>query len=214
MMIAGVSSPWEDTYEKYRQVPVYEALWKKLRSFLESIHGKSVLDYGCGDGGYSILMHDMNFNVVGVDISSNAIEIAKNSCGAGDLTFYVADSVPETFSRNSFDIVVMLNVLHCLSNVKRAKLLEQVRRVLKDQGYFFASMLSVSDESYPRNEWIEVEPNTFDDGLGRLFHFFTLEEVVREFEGLKILEMDMLENIHPEVGRKSSLHIIAGQNKK
>ena len=212
MKIINTSSPWENEYKQSQQAPIYEQLWEKLQNFLKTVHGKSVLDYGCGDGNYSILMHNMGFNVIGMDISVNAIEIAKNSCSAGNLTFYSADSVPENFLKNSFDIVVMLNVLHCLSNKKRAKVFEQARRVLKNNGLFFASVLSTDDESYPRNEWTEVEPNTFDDGSGKLFHFFTPEEITKELEGLNILQMDILENVHPDVGKKSSLHIIVGQN--
>ncbi len=214
MKIINTSTPWENEYKQPRQAPIYKQLWKILQDFLKNSHGKSILDYGCGDGNYSILMHNMGFKVTGIDVSSNAIDIAEKSCNAESLTFYVADSVPERFPKNSFDTVIMLNVLHCLSNLKRAELLEQVRRVLKNRGCFFASVLSINDESYPRNEWTEVEPSTFDDGSGKLFHFFTLEEITNEFEFLDRLQMDILENVHPEIGKKSSLHIIAGQNEK
>ena len=96
----------------------------------------------------------------------------------------------------------------------RAELIGQIRRVLKNNGDFFASVLSVDDESYPRSRWAEVEPGTFDDGSGKLFHFFTREEIIEEIDVLTVLDMDMLENVHPEAGRKSSLHIIAGKNGK
>ncbi|MCG8550076.1 MAG: class I SAM-dependent methyltransferase [Desulfobacterales bacterium] len=214
MKIINTSTPWENEYKQSRQAPIYEQLWKILQEFLKNSHGKSILDYGCGDGNYSILMHNMGFKVIGIDVSSNAIEIAENSCSTENLTFHIADSVPEKFPENSFDIVIMLNVLHCLSNWKRAELLGQTRRVLKNKGHFFASVLSTNDESYPRHEWTEVEPSTFDDGSGKLFHFFSLEEITNEFEFLNISHMDILENVHPEVGKKSALHIIAGQNEK
>jgi 2-polyprenyl-3-methyl-5-hydroxy-6-metoxy-1,4-benzoquinol methylase len=213
-MITQTSNPWENEYLKDQQSPIYEPLWKKLQFFLKRVHGKSVLDYGCGDGNYSILMQNLGFNVVGIDVSSNAIEIAQNSINSEKISFCTANSIPESLPNNSFDIVVMLNVLHCLSNGDRPKLLEKVRGVLKDRGYLFASVLSTEDESYPRNEWREVEPGTFDDGSGKLFHFFTLDEVTNELKGLNIIQTEILENIHPDVGRKSSLYIIVGQNEK
>jgi 2-polyprenyl-3-methyl-5-hydroxy-6-metoxy-1,4-benzoquinol methylase len=185
-----------------------------LQNFLKDVHGKSVLDYGCGDGNYSKLIHSLGFNVTGIDVSSNAIGIAKSSCNEGGVSFYIADSVPESFPQNSFDVIVMLNILHCVPKGKRRKLLEQIRRVLRNQGHFFTSVLSINDESYPRDKWTEVEPNIFEDDSGKLFHFFTLEEITNELEGLNILHTRILENVHPEIGKKSSLHIIAGQNKK
>ncbi len=96
----------------------------------------------------------------------------------------------------------MLNVLHCLSNLKRAELLGQARRVLKTEVVFFASVLSINDESYPRNEWTEVEPSTFDDGSGKLFHFFTLEEITNEFEFLIGYKWIYWKNVHPENWKK------------
>lgn len=209
-MITKTQSPWDKDYKENQQAPIYEPLWKKLEYFLNNIHGKSLLDYGCGDGNYSILMEKLGFNVIGIDFSSSAIEIAKNSCGSDKLTFYSADKIPDNIQKNSFDVVVMLNVLHCLSNPVRQKLLEQVRDVLKDKGYFFASVLSTDDESYPRTEWTEVEPGTFNDGSGKLFHFFTLDEIIKELDNINVLQTDRLENIHPDAGRKSSLHIIFG----
>ncbi len=66
----------------------------------------------------------------------------------------------------------MLNSFHCLTYDERSNILIQVKRVLKRNGYLFASALALEDESYPRHEWKEIEENTFDDGTGRKFHFF------------------------------------------
>ena len=63
-----------------------------------------------------MLIHQMGFDVTGIDVSSNAVEIAKATCRSDGLRFYAADSVPESFPENTFDIVVMLNILHCVSN--------------------------------------------------------------------------------------------------
>jgi 2-polyprenyl-3-methyl-5-hydroxy-6-metoxy-1,4-benzoquinol methylase len=213
-MLTQTSNPWENEYKENQQSLVYEPLWKKLQFFLKSVHGKSILDYGCGDGNYSILIENMGFKVIGIDISSNAIQIAKKSINSENIFFYTAHSIPESIHQNSFDVVVMLNVLHCLSNGDRPKLLEKTRRVLKDKGYLFASVLTTEDESYPRSEWREIESGTFDDGSGKLFHFFTLDEIIDELKGLNIIQTEILENVHPAVGRKSSLHIIVGQNEK
>jgi SAM-dependent methyltransferase len=206
-------NPWDNEYQKSEQAPIYKPLWNSLERFLKSIHGDSVLDYGCGDGNYSNLIYKLGFNVTGIDVSSNAIKIANNAKCSGKLSFLTASSIPENIHDNSFDVVVMLNVLHCLSNKDRYNLLQQTKCVLKNNGYLFASLLSTNDESYPRHEWEEVENGTFDDGSGKLFHFFNLDDITCEFRDLSIIRTELLENIHPDVGRKSSLHIVVCQMK-
>jgi len=79
---------------------------------------------------------------------------------------------------------------------------------LKQGGVLFASVLDEEDESYPRNEWKEIEPNTFDDGTGRVFHFYSRDELDEEFKGFSITECTTLQNIHPEVGRRSALFVL------
>lgn len=207
-------SPWEDEYQGSEQAPIYEPLWKILEQFLEKHPCKSILDYGCGDGNYSVLMQKPGCHVLGIDVSAKAIEIARNSCSSENVSFLTENTIPESLPDNSFDGVVLLNLLHCLSNNERPLLLQKIKRVLKNNGYLFASLLSKNDESYPRHEWEEVETGTFDDGAGKLFHFFDLEEIAREFNGIKIIQTEVLENIHPDLGRKSSLHVVAGQIEK
>jgi len=214
-MAIQISNPWDSEYLQNKQSPIYVPLWEKLKKFLKNHQqNKSILDYGCGDGNYSILIKDLGFNVMGIDISSNAIEIAKKSTITQNILFKTANSIPDSIYNDSFDAIVMLNVLHCISNKDRVKLLKKARKVLKDKGYLFASILSVRDESLPRNEWFEVESNTFNDGTDKLFHFFTLDEIKKELEGFNILETEILENIHPDIGKKSSLYIIIAQNEK
>jgi hypothetical protein len=62
-----------------------------------------------------------------------------------------------------------------------------------------------------RQEWKEIEANTFDDGTGKKFHFFLFNELVDELKGLRILESRVLQNIHPDIGRKSVLFVVTAK---
>lgn len=205
------ASPWENDYKSNQMSPVYEPLWQMLELFLNEISPKKVLDYGCGDGNYAFLMGKRGVNVVGIDIASNAIEkakIFKEKYQDEHCSFICDDSIPEDLPSDSFDAVILLNAYHCLNHKERALIMNQIKGVLKKNGYLFLSVLSLEDESYPRGDWNEIEENTFDDGNGRVFHFFSWNELVNELEGFEILDKEMLENIHPEVGRKSSLFVL------
>jgi 2-polyprenyl-3-methyl-5-hydroxy-6-metoxy-1,4-benzoquinol methylase len=76
-MVLSIVDPWDKDYEGAQLNPIYEALWKMLRTFLQSIPVKPVLDFGCGDGNYSFLLKEMGFQVTGIDVSARAIEKAK-----------------------------------------------------------------------------------------------------------------------------------------
>jgi|GEM_PF-4913768 len=201
---------WDKDYENTDLSPVYDPLWEMLQSFLERVPAGRVLDFGCGDGPYACLIADQGFKVAGIDISNVAINKAA-SRGCRHCSFVRHDSIPHDWQEDSFDLVVMLNSLHCLDDNQRQKLFGQVRRVLKPHGHFFASALSLADESYPRHEWQNLNPGTFVDEAGRLFHFFSVQELEGELSWLDIQEIKVLENIHPQCGRKSSLFVVMAQ---
>lgn len=215
-MTSTVSNPWDNDYKGGQPSPVYEPLWHMLQKFLQSAPVESVLDFGCGDGNYSFLMKEQGLHVTGIDISARAIEkaAAHQTCPCGEkIGFIRHDAIPADFPDKSFDAVVMLNSLHCLTGKERSAVVIQAKRVLKRDGYLFASVLALADESYPRQEWKEIETNTFDDGTGKIFHFFSSAELADELQGLSIVKKETLQNIHPEIGRKSALFVVTAQNK-
>lgn len=216
-MTVNTSNPWDNDYTNNQLKPVYEPLYEMLQSFLQSFSIQTVLDFGCGDGNYSFLIGRNGIDVSGIDISTNAIKMAtrhKERCGDKTCKFICCNSIPDRLPENSFDAVIMLNSYHCLNDRERTNIRGQINRVLKKGGYLFASVLSLDDESYPRECWREMEPNTFDDGKGRVFHFFSSEELLAELEGFKILNNSVLQNIHPDIGKKSALYVITAKSSK
>jgi len=213
-MNSNILSPWDNEYKGNQINPIYEPLWNMLQIFLQNISIKTVIDYGCGDGIYSFLMGESGLNVIGIDISERAIEKAishKENYQDEKCRFICNNSIPDNLTNESFDAVIMLNSYHCLTYNERSILLIQIKRILKKDGYIFASILSIDDESYPRKDWNEIEENTFEDGKGKMFHFFTFDELSNELNGFEILDNKMLQNVHPEIGRKSALFVITAK---
>jgi SAM-dependent methyltransferase len=210
-MISKISNPWESDYKGNQLTSVYESLWDMLQTFIQMLPIKTVLDFGCGDGAYSFLMGEKGLDVTGVDISATAIKRAvahKNDCKDEKCRFITHHSIPDNLPNDSFDAVVMLNSYHCLTGSERQGIISQARRVLKPEGFLFISVLALEDESYPRQDWIEIESNTFEDTIGKKFHFFSFEELKVELKDFEIQENNILQNIHPAVGRKSALLIV------
>ena len=107
----------------------------------------------------------------------------------------------------------MLNTYHCLPSSQREIIINAVGRVLTQQGLLILSALTLEDESYPRNKWIEISSNTYNDRTGKLFHFFSKDELIAELHSFKITSIEKLENIVPSVGKKSSLYVVFAMKK-
>jgi ubiquinone/menaquinone biosynthesis C-methylase UbiE len=70
-----------------------------------------ILDAGCGTGSYSIELASMGYNVTGVDLSDELINVAIINNTYNNLRFNVADLKNISFS-NQFDIILCRGVLN------------------------------------------------------------------------------------------------------
>ncbi|MEM9382108.1 MAG: class I SAM-dependent methyltransferase [Planctomycetota bacterium] len=83
---------------------------------LASLEGKRVLDIGCGIGQYSVLCAKAGAHVTGVELSSVGVETARKMAEANGVadrcTFVNGDVTEQSFDDDSFDVVLMHEVLH------------------------------------------------------------------------------------------------------
>lgn len=110
-----------------------ETAWKDL---LKKKLGKAnrVLDVGAGTGFLSLMLAEMGYEVVGVDVSKNMIDRAKGKAEKKGLKidFRVDDAENLSFEDNSFDAVVNRAVLWTLPDPEKA--VREWKRVLKPDG--------------------------------------------------------------------------------
>lgn len=81
----------------------------------EALHGKLVLDAGCGKGRHAFYALRSGARVVAVDFS-RAVEVAKRNCEAlpGERLFVQSDIMSLPFAPETFDVAYSLGVLHHL----------------------------------------------------------------------------------------------------
>lgn len=96
-----------------------------------------VLDLGCGAGHGSNMLSKKYKNVVGVDISEDAIAYAKENWNAENIEFKVGSALEIPFPDNSFDVVASFEVFEHLNDWK--KFLSEIKRVLKPDGIVYIS---------------------------------------------------------------------------
>jgi len=102
-----------DQYEEWgkKATTDWELGHKNVAKLLQPIQGKNILDYGCGNGKFSAYLRNLGAEVVGIDISTTQLEIAKK--GKNKNIIYLADNDPRIESDyiNYFDAGVLIFVL-------------------------------------------------------------------------------------------------------
>ena len=100
---------------------------------LGDLHGKRVLDYGCGHGMAAVVLARRGACVTGFDLSPGYIAEARQRALANDLAieFLQADAEQLPFDDQSFDAVWGCAILHHL-DLKRAG--QELQRVLRPGG--------------------------------------------------------------------------------
>lgn len=93
-----------------------------------------ILDIGCGTGIATEQLHERGTSVVGTDVDPEMIEEAKEINPHG-IKYYVAPAEKQPFRNSMFDAVTAFSAFHWFTHKKA---LEEIRRVLKPGGLFFA----------------------------------------------------------------------------
>lgn len=109
-------------------------LWPELAFLIQyATEGERVLDLGCGNGRLFQVLKEKKIDYIGVDFSSQMIEIAREKNPQGK--FLLANALNLPFSENFFDKIYSLAVFHHLpSREFRVKFLKEAQRVLKPKG--------------------------------------------------------------------------------
>jgi SAM-dependent methyltransferase len=99
--------------------------------------GKHVLDAGCGTGYGSAFLGESARNVLGIDVSGEAIDYARARYGGGNVEFVVGDLQQLERGDAEFDAVVAFEVIEHLPHPDR--FVAEARRVLKPDGVLVVS---------------------------------------------------------------------------
>lgn len=92
-----------------------------------------VLDYGCGAGEGTYFINKIgNYNVIGFDLSFDAIHYAKNNWGEPVPDFVCGNVLTPGLKMDSFDGVISVEVIEHIENADRY--LENISSLLKSNG--------------------------------------------------------------------------------
>jgi len=113
------------------------------------LHGRRVLDVGCGRGGtVALLADEFDIEAIGVDLAPEAIAFCRRTHLHPKVRFEVGDAEHLPVEDQSFDVVTNIESSHTYPNLRA--FFAEVKRVLKSDGAFLYTDL------LPVQRWAEV----------------------------------------------------------
>jgi ubiquinone/menaquinone biosynthesis C-methylase UbiE len=178
-------------------------LWNSEKKFFEKYLNKNdcILDLGCGAGRTTFALNELGYsNIIGIDIADKLIEYANNYSKENNIKidFRVGDATKLDFEDNTFDVVIFsYNGMQSIPGEEnRKKVLKEVYRVLKPNGYYIFTAHDRHDsKSSYLDFWHDIETKwengineknveclgdlyTKDpSGEGAFIHFSTIDEL-------------------------------------
>jgi len=116
--------------------------------------GGRILDMCCGTDGATFALAETigaESRITAIDLSSGQIRVAKKRSRFSNIDFMVADATGTCFRDGDFDLVVIPHAIHELERALRFKVLNEVRRILRDGG-----TLAVLEMDNPSNLFLRL----------------------------------------------------------
>lgn len=127
--------------------------WHELKKLIPDLKEKTVLDIGCGFGWHCKYAVEQGAKkVVGIDISKNMIEKAKEINADVKIEYIVSSIEDYEYPKNTFDIVISSLALHYIESFD--EVCNQVKNTLKDNGTFIFSVEHPIFTANGEEEWI------------------------------------------------------------
>jgi SAM-dependent methyltransferase len=156
-------------------------LWGGMARLPELAAGSRVLELGCGNGKTLSAVCGLGLEVVGADVSPNALLLCRLQAPQAGLL--LADACHLPFREGSFQAVLAFHVAGHLLQEERRLLARETERALSRGGRLILREFEAGDMRAGRRK--AVEPGTFQRGQGTVTHYFSKEEIEDLFSGLE-----------------------------
>jgi SAM-dependent methyltransferase len=159
-------------------------------------HGK-IIDLGCGVGNYVIWFAKKGYKITGIDISKNAIEIARRSALAAraNCKFIVADVTRDLQSLQvKHDLAYDWELLHHIFPEDRDNYVKNIAHLLNPKGKYLSVCFSEDDPQFGgvgkyRKTRLDTtlyfsSENELQELFGRYFHIEELKNIDVKGKGI------------------------------
>jgi SAM-dependent methyltransferase len=150
-----------ESYSKLEFPNTYYLAYRDLPDIISShITGKDAVDFGCGTGRSTRFLKQMGFNVTGIDIASDMLQIARNLDKAGDYQLVTNGSYSH-LGKEKYDLVQSVFTFDNIAGWDtRTAILTGLKDLLRPSGKLL--LLDSTPELYT-NEWASFSTKDFPD---------------------------------------------------
>ncbi len=187
---------FKDTIEWYdKNASAYAGSTKShprnARVFTSLLHGKKILDAGCGPGHDTNMFTQMGFEAIGVDVSVGLLTQAKQTYP--NCTFVEGNFLSLSFEDETFDGVwSQASLLHFETGKEVRQALKEFYRVLKAKGVIYVAV---------KKQQGNTKTAVVTDSLShadRFFQYFTEDELRNLLleTGFSVIKTELQEDSH------------------
>ena len=149
----------EEFFEAYNEMPrSKEGLtsageWHQLKQLFPDLHGRTVLDLGCGLGWHCRYAREQGaVSIVGIDSSERMLEQAKNRYPSDGILYRVCDLEDYEYPPEVYDLVISNLVLHYIKDLEN--IYHKVYQTLKPGGIFIFNIEHPAFTAGVNQQWI------------------------------------------------------------
>lgn len=175
-----------------------------------------VLDFGCGIGRHIKLLKEFNLDGYGFDLSQEAINVAKHNfkaLGLSDLLskVIVANITDLPYQDKYFDFMLSHGVLDSMPFEVAKKGIDELARVLKNNGLIYFDLISTEDSSCNNSTNFEriVEESHEKGTIQTYFNIDKIKELIgNKYEIVELYNIKKEDELNPKF-IISRFHVIA-----
>ena len=112
---------------------------QRYSSILPIVKGKKVVDIACGEGYGTNILAQNALEIVGIDISEEAVENASKKYVRDNLNYMVGSVANIPLESNTVDVVVSYETIEHVDEESQKRFLAEAKRILKEDGVFIIS---------------------------------------------------------------------------
>ncbi len=181
---------WENSYKELNNFDPTYGEW--LNDFSEIITKceTPIIDLGCGDGNTTYYLVNKGKKVIACDQSKYSIINTKNNVKNiyDTKCFNLLDGLP--FLNNYTDLIIADLSLHYFKEADTFEILNEIKRILKPNGYLIFRVNSIEDKNFGSNGDVETEKHLYLYNNKFLKRFFDKDDIYHFFKDFKIESLE------------------------
>ena len=191
----GFVEMWDNWSKKRSSIPAYDLWLDEYKDILEQNKKNTILDLGCGIGADTLYLLERGYDVLSCDFSNEALKSIRDNI-PNSKTLYLDMMKDFPIEDNSYSLIIADLSLHYFDNATTIHIMNEIKRILKQDGTLLARVASVNDFNFGAGVGQELKKNYYFEG-DYTKRFFDLEDVNKYFGiigGVETEETQMTRN--------------------